>query len=369
MSEANHIRFNTSQRQFFKTVKSRVDDYFKSNKISKNGNWTMILKTFVLFGIYFVPYFFIVFGVVNSFSILVLLSIIMGIGMASIGLSVMHDANHGSYSKNRKMNTFLSYSLNIIGGHRLNWQLQHNELHHTFTNIHDHDEDIAPIGILRFDPHAPLKKMHRFQVIYAWFLYGMMTIMWATTKDFRQLKRYRDMGLLKAKNISYRNQFLLLINSKILYYIYILLLPILFSGLPWWNIVVAFLIMHFVAGLALALIFQPAHVIEDTSFPLPDTTGNMENDWAVHQMYTTANFAPKSRIFSWFIGGLNYQVEHHLFPTICHIHYRKISKIVRDTAKEFKLPYLEKSNFVTALISHAKTLNQLGKKPVPALAN
>jgi linoleoyl-CoA desaturase len=361
MDTTNNIRFNTTQRQFFKTVKSRVDEYFKTNKLSKNGDWTMVLKTIVLFGIYLVPYSFIVLGYISSLPNLILLSIVMGVGMASIGLSVMHDSIHGSYSKYPRINNILSYSMNMIGGHRLNWQLQHNELHHTFTNIHNHDEDIAPIGFLRFEPHAPLKKIHRFQFIYAWFFYGLMTLMWSTTKDFQQLKRYHKMGLLKSKGISYRKQLIFLINSKILYYIFILGLPILLSGMPWWYVVIGYLVMHFVAGMALALIFQPAHVIEETSFPIPDETGNMENDWAVHQMYTTANFAPKSRIFSWFIGGLNYQVEHHLFPTICHIHYRKISHLVRETAREFNLPYLEKSNFATALISHAKTLNSLGK--------
>jgi len=319
---SNAIRFNTQQRQFFKTAKSRVDEYFKSNNISKNGNWKMVLKTVLLISLYFTPYVLILCGFIDSLSGLILSGIVMGLGMATMGLSIMHDANHGSYSKNKHVNNFLSYSLNLLGGHYLNWRLQHNELHHTFTNIHDHDEDIAPVGILRFSPHAPLKKVHRFQFIYAWFFYGFMTFMWVTTKDFVALKRYRDMGLLKAKNISYKKQLLVLIVGKILYYVYMIGIPVLLIGLTWWHVVIMFVAVHFVAGLVLAMIFQPAHVIEETNFPLPDPTGNMENDWAVHQLYTTANFAPKSRVLSWFIGGLNYQIEHHLFPTICHIHYR-----------------------------------------------
>ncbi|HLP11619.1 MAG TPA: acyl-CoA desaturase [Flavobacteriales bacterium] len=360
MSNAS-IRFNTQQRLFFKTAKSRVDEYFKTNKISKSGNWTMAVKTIVLLGIYFVPYAFMVGGYISSLSGIILVGIAMGFGMASIGLSVMHDANHGSYSKNQHINRLLSYTLNMLGGHYLNWRLQHNELHHTFTNIHDHDEDIAPVGILRFSPHAPLKKVHRFQFIYAWFFYGFMTFMWVTTKDFVALKRYRDMGLLKTKNISYRKHLIALIVGKLLYYIYMVGIPVLVTGLPVLYVLIGFAVLHFVAGLTLAAIFQPAHVIEETNFPIPDATGNMENDWAVHQLYTTANFAPKSRITSWFIGGLNYQVEHHLFPSICHIHYRKLSKIVRTTAQEFNLPYHEKTTFFTALISHTKTLMRLGK--------
>ncbi|HYG51814.1 MAG TPA: acyl-CoA desaturase, partial [Flavobacteriales bacterium] len=169
---------------------------------------------------------------------------------------------------------------------------------------------------------------------------------------------------LEAKGISYRKQLLILFISKALYYFYTVGIPVLFIGITWWYVLIGFVVMHFISGLSLALIFQPAHVIEETNFPLPDPTGNMENDWAVHQMYTTANFAPKSRIFSWFIGGLNYQVEHHLFPSICHIHYRKLSKIVKATAKEFNLPYHEKSTFLEALLSHTKTLIRLGKPAV-----
>src|SRR6478735_1849510 len=194
MSTAEKIRFNTSQRLFFKTVKSRVDDYFKTKHISKNGNWTLIIKTSILLALYFVPYAFLVSGLITSLSGIILIGILMGLGMASIGLSVMHDANHGSFSKNQRINKIFSYTLNMLGGHYLNWRLQHNELHHTFTNIHDHDEDIAPVGILRFSPHAPLKKVHRFQFIYAWFFYGFMTVMWVTSKDFVALNRYKKSG-------------------------------------------------------------------------------------------------------------------------------------------------------------------------------
>lgn len=356
-------RFNIHKQDFFKTLKSRVDEYFSTNNLSRQGNSRMLFKTIILFAIYLVPYFFLVCGYVETFPMLLVTNIVMGLGMAFIGLSVMHDANHGSYSSNKKVNTWLGYSLNFIGGHKANWQIQHNDLHHTFTNVHGHDEDIAPIGLLRFSPHARHRSMHRFQVVYAWFLYGFMTFMWVTTKDFIQLNRYKKQGLLKRKRLSYKKQLWTLLIAKILYYAYMLVIPILVTPFSWWQIAIAFFILHFVAGLTLALIFQPAHVVEATEFPLPDSTGNLENDWAVHQLYTTSNFARKNLVLSWFIGGLNHQVEHHLFPGICHVHYRQISEIVKKTAEEFNHPYLEKKTFTGAVISHAKTLVRLGRKP------
>lgn len=355
------IRFNNANRSFYLTAKKRVDDYFKTNNISRYGNANMVIKTIFMFALYFTPFFLLILNVFDSGWIQALLCVLMGLGMSGIGLSVMHDANHGSYSRNQKINNLMSLSMNFIGGSSLNWQLQHNNLHHTYTNIHEHDEDIAPLGFLRFEPHAPYKKIHKYQFLYAWFFYGLMTMMWATTKDFSQLKRYHKMGLLAVKKTTYKKQFTLLVLNKIFYLAFSLGLPlILFNG-PWYLVFVGWAIMHFTCGLVLALIFQPAHVVDLTEFPLPDSNGNMQDDWAAHQLKTTTNFAQKSWAFSWFVGGLNFQVEHHLFPNICHVHYKKLAPIIQQTAQEFNLPYHSKKTFIGALASHAKLLYALGQ--------
>lgn len=355
------IRFNNANRSFYLTAKKRVDEYFKNNNISRYGNANMVIKSIFMFALYFTPFFLLLFNVFDSNLAQILLSILMGVGMSGIGLSIMHDANHGSYSRNAKINALMCRSMNFIGGSSLNWQLQHNNLHHTYTNIHNHDEDIAPLGFLRFEPHAPYKKIHKFQFIYAWFFYGLMTIMWATTKDFQQLARYNKMGLLVVKKTTYKKELFLLILNKMFYLGFSLALPMLVMKNPWYEILLGWSIMHFTCGMILALIFQPAHVVEETEFPLPSETGNMEDDWAAHQLKTTSNFAQKSWFFSWFVGGLNFQVEHHLFPNICHVHYKKLAPIIEQTAKEFNLPYHTKKTFIGALASHAKLLYQLGQ--------
>lgn len=361
MSTSQNIRFNTKQRQFFQVLHQRVEQHFKTESVSKFGNWKMVVKTVFMFSLYLLPYFLMLFGVMSGGWMVLLGFFMMGLGMSGIGLGVMHDANHGSYSRNKWINQLLSYSLNFVGGHNKNWQMQHNHLHHTYTNIDGHDEDIAPLGFLRFSPHAPLKKIHRWQFLYAWFFYGLMTLMWVTTKDFAQLNRYDQMGLLKQKGWSYRKELFILIASKVLYYGYIMVLPFVFFECAWWVIPIGFFIKHFTCGLILACIFQPAHVVEATKYPMPDETGHMETDWSIHQLFTTANFAPKNRIFSWFVGGLNYQVEHHLFPAISHVHYRKLSPIVQQTAQEFGYPYHSERFFFGALWSHSKMLWRLGR--------
>jgi len=362
MENRNIIRFNNSDRTFYNELKKRVDNYFKENKIEKNGNLNMYIKTVFMFTMYLTPYFLILFGGFESKLVWLLLAILMGLGMAGIGLSVMHDANHGSYSKNVKFNKFMGYlSMNIVGGFSLNWRIQHNVIHHTYTNIHNHDEDIAPPGLLRFEPHAEKKKIHKFQFIYAWFFYCLMTLMWSTTKDFNQLIRFKKQGYLKTANTTFGRELFVLIISKLAYYSFILLPYFLVKEMTFLNWLSGFLIINAVASLWLTMIFQSAHVVEETEFPLPDEKGNVENHWAIHQLRTTMNFATKNPVLTWLVGGLNHQVEHHLFPSICHIHYPEISKIVEKTANEFNIPYKSANTFAEAVWSHEKMLWKLGR--------
>jgi linoleoyl-CoA desaturase len=272
----------------------------------------------------------------------------------------MHDANHRSYSKNQKVNKILSLSLYLLGGFPPTWQYQHNTLHHGFTNIDDHDEDIDPGKILRLSPNKPHFKYHRFQQWYAWFLYGLMTITWSIDKDFKQLFRYKNEGITNHAKKSFGSLLTILIASKIFYYLYILVLPMLLLPVPWWTVFIFYFIMHFISGVFLGMIFQTAHVMPSSEFPLPDDEGNIENNWAIHQLLTTTDYAPNSKFFSWFVGGLNFQIEHHLFPNICHVHYKKIRPIVEEKARQYNLPYYVQPTFPAAVKDHFYMLKDLG---------
>jgi linoleoyl-CoA desaturase len=297
----------------------------------------------------------------------------MGFGTAGIGLSIMHDANHGSYSKKKWINNLLGFSLNLIGGHSFNWRVQHNVLHHTYTNIHEVDEDISPRGVIRMCPESIWRPIHKYQHFYAWFLYGLLTFIWILFKDFVRLVRYQKDGLVKKQKASLLQEWIILIITKTVYITYMFLLPLLVTPFSFWQIFLGFFVMHYIAGFILAIIFQPAHVIEGTAYPMPDETGNLENNWAIHQMLTTTNFGHREKLFSWYVGGLNYQVEHHLFPNICHVHYRQIAPIVEKTAKEFGVPYKSQDTFLRAIAAHARLLKELGVrprmlKPMPVMA-
>lgn len=353
--------------EFYKTLKSRVNAYFKENNISKTANAAMVFKTFALLALFLVPYGFLYQQELPKFAYFTMW-VIMGFGMAGVGLSVMHDANHGAYSRKEWVNTLVSNVMIILGGSARNWRIQHNVLHHTYTNVTDHDEDIdPPLFMLRFSPHSKHYAIHKFQHLYAWFFYGMMTLFWYLTKDYQQAYRYKKKGLIQAQGVTFGQHMFRIIFFKLLYTLLLLFLPIYFGGASWLTNVIGFLIMQFICGLILAMIFQPAHIVPTSTFPMPNNSGVVEADWAVSQLYNTANFAPKSRLFSWYVGGLNYQVEHHLFPSICHIHYKHISKIVEQTATEFHLPYHSYQTFIAALSEHTKMLKNLGKAD-PVLA-
>ncbi|MBI3133106.1 MAG: acyl-CoA desaturase [Bacteroidetes bacterium] len=361
--ELKPIRFSQKiGADFNGTLKKRVRDYFKDNNISRFANANMVLKTIFMVSLYFTPYFLMVFGVITNPWLIVLCWAIMGIGIAGIGLSIMHDANHGAYSKNEKVNFWIGRVLNVVGGFAPTWNIQHNVLHHSYTNILGYDEDVSPpISLLRFSPKDKYRKIQRFQFIYAWFFYGLMTLSWITNKDFSQLFRYKKLGLTKTENEKFGRLLTELILTKIVYYLYILVIPILVMDIAWWAIPLGIILMHFIAGIILAAIFQPAHVVNETDFPVQDSNSSIENNWAIHQLQTTSNFAPKSRFFYWFVGGLNYQVEHHLFPNVCHVHYKALSKIVKQTAQEFGIPYYSEPTFVSALGNHVRMLKKLGQ--------
>lgn len=351
---------NKDKTQFFNILKERVDNYFTENNISQHANATMVFKTIFMLSLYFVPYALIM---TQGYSLLGMwvCSLVMGLGLAGIGMSVMHDANHGAYSSNMSINKFLSLSLSIVGGDNKNWKTQHNVLHHTFTNIYEHDRDIDNKVIMRFSPAGEYKKIQKFQIIYVFLFYSIMSLYWTTAKDFVQYFQFIKEGHNRESKADRIKSLLTIIGWKIVYWGYIIVLPMLLLDLNLGQVLLGFLSLHMVAGLILSIIFQLAHVVEGTSFPVPDEKGNIENEWAIHQLNTTSDFARDNRLITFYVGGLNFQAIHHLFPRICHVHYPKIAPIVEQTAKEFGVSYICNGSIGSAFLSHLKVISKLGK--------
>ena len=360
-----HISFSKiDKQQFVKVLNNRVNDYFRLNKIQKTGNWKLYLKTTIMFSLLFVPYFLLLFNIVASSALAsILLCVCMGMGMAGIGMNVMHDSNHGSFSSKRLVNRIFGSSIYILAGNVFNWKVQHNILHHTFTNVEGHDEDIDLDGIIRFSQHTPWKPVHKHQHWYSFLLYGLLTINWAIRTDFSRMARYINKNLKPELDANPKKEWALLYTTKIMYYLFWIALPMLLVNFSWYYILLGFFVMHYTAGMILSIIFQLAHVVDDVETVLPEEVNQSPRAWAVHQLSTTVNFATKNKMLSYLIGGLNYQIEHHIFPTISHIHYPKLAEIVKKTTSEFNLPYNEYRTFADAFTAHVKQLQKLGQNP------
>ena len=344
-----------SKSTFSTTLKYRVDEYFAETGKNKHANTAMWTKAIVFLLGFFSCYLFIISGFL-PISVMLGLAILLGMFSAFVGFNICHDAIHGSFSSNKHINKTLGMLFNLLGASPYIWNISHNRVHHTFTNISGHDEDlvIAP-GLIRIEEDAPKRKIQRYQHWYAFPLYSLASLSWIFRKDFIKIFQQK-IGQVSVKHPI--KEYFNLFASKGLYYFLFIVLPLSVLHITYWQFIIGFIVMHLAQGLTMGLVFQLAHVVEETDFPDANPTGTMEEAWAEHQMRTTANFSSDSCIATFFLGGLNRQIEHHLFPKICHIHYAELGKIVKQTANEYEIPYIENINFFSAIQSHYRVLKK-----------
>lgn len=357
---SHKLKFNPTQRSnFYATIRSRVDDFFHQQGLSPHANAKMWGKVVFFLTGFIGIYLLILSGLVPVWLLLPMVAV-LGMFSAFVGFNVCHDAIHGALSANKKVNKLFGFIFNLVGASPYVWNITHNVVHHTYTNIPGHDEDIeiAP-GLIRIAEQDQVNSIQRFQHWYAFPLYSLASLSWVFRKDY---VKFFQKKVGAHHNSHPKLEYFNLFFFKALYYFLFIVLPLLVLSLTWWQFLIGFLVLHIAQGLTMGLVFQLAHVVEGTDFPSPNSSGQMEEAWAEHQMRTTANFSTQSNLAAFFLGGLNSQIEHHLFPKVCHIHYREISLIVKQTALEFNLPYIENETFFGALQSHFTTLKRFGKK-------
>ena len=359
----SQIKFTAKSAPFFIAVNKDVRQYFREKNIKSTGNFHLYFKTFILLSAMFGLYFTMLFANLST-GYLFLNAAALGFAMALVGFNVMHDSAHGSFSQDKTFNNVMSHTMNLLGSTAFYWKQTHNVLHHTYTNIDGIDDDIAMSPVFRFCEQQPQKPIHKFQHLYAPILYALASFNLACYADFLKYFKGKIMDYELPK-MDFKQHFLFWI-TKIALYFNQLALPIYFLG--WMNGILCFLICHFVLGFVLIIVFQLAHVVEIVNFTTV-AEGNIQKEWAVHQIETTADFATENSVLSWFLGGLNFQVEHHLFPQISHVHYPAVHQILKKKCAEFNIPFHEYTSFTDAVISHIRHLKYLGNNPVtPALS-
>ena len=314
------------------------------------------MKTAILFAWLVGSYALAMFGHVAAWQA-ALLAISIGCAMAGIGFSVGHDANHSGYARSPAMNRALGFSFDLLGGSSHLWRQKHNLLHHTWTNIAGHDADLEAGPLLRFAPWQPRKWFHRYQHIYVWVLYGLFPLRWYLIDDYAQLLR----GKIGQQPIQPppRRELFGLFAGKAVFYSWAFVLPMILH--PGWGTVGLWLLCSFALGNVMAVVFQLAHCAGEAGFHEPAAEAPLERDWAAHQVETTIDFARHSRALSWYLGGLNFQIEHHLFPRICHVHYPALAGIVESTCAEHGVRYRAQATFGAALAANLRWLRRLGR--------
>ncbi|HTK55422.1 MAG TPA: acyl-CoA desaturase, partial [Gemmatimonadales bacterium] len=348
------IRFTCrDSAAFVAELKSSVAAWFTSQGRSDKANAAMVLKTVAILGTYLACYALLITNTATGWWAVGTV-VLMGVAMAGVGFSVAHDALHGAYSDKPWVNMVLGATFDLLGANGYMWQITHNVVHHTYTNIQGVDEDLTVSPLLRLSPRSEWLPIHRFQPWYAAAAYSFSTIFWVFAKDYKYFLQ-KDIGPYKdhkhpAGAVAW------LVVSKIAYYALMIVLPLLVIQAAWRQILLGFFAMHLIGGMILGIVFQLAHVVEGIDYPLPDANGTMEHTWAVHELVTTANFARKNKLVCWYVGGLNFQIEHHLFPKVCSIHYPAISDIVKRVAEKHGVPYHENPTMWEAMKSHWRML-------------
>ena len=346
----------TGDNAFQRELRRRVEDDFERSGRNPRDSGQMYLKTAIILSTFAIFYVALVFFATTWWQALPL-SVALGIATAGIGFNIMHDGGHQSYSERRWVNRLMAMMLDLVGGSSYIWQWKHARFHHTYVNIAGHDSDID-LGMLgRLSPLQRWRPWHRWQHVYLWLLYGVTAIRWHLYADFRDMIT----GTVGERAFARPRGWDLaaFVTGKLVFFTLAFGLPLLFH--PVVAVLLFYTVAAAVAGILLALVFQMAHVVEPAAFPVPDEEQRMDTPWAIHQLETTVDFARGNRVLTWLIGGLNFQVEHHLFPRISHVHYPVVARVVEDTCREFGVTYLEHRTFAAGIASHYRWLRRMGQ--------
>jgi linoleoyl-CoA desaturase len=344
-------------------LRAEVDAWFDERGLSPHANAAMVVKTLTLLG-----------TCVGSYLLLILvpmaglaqlgLCVVLGVALAGIGMAVGHDALHGAYARHRWVNRLVGHSFDLIGANSYIWRLTHNLTHHGYTNVEGTDLDLDYAPVMRTSPSAPRAHLHRFQHFYAPLLYSIASAHWLFVKDASYYMK-RPLGAVARPRHSVWAWLGLVVGKVYAFGIY-LVLPLLLVDRPWPAVLAGVAVMLLTSGLTLSTVFQVAHMFPQATFPKPNEKGVLPEGFVAHQLRTTMNFACENRAISWLVGGLNFQVEHHLFPHICSIHYPKLRPIVRDFARSHGLPYHEVPTLAGAVAAHLQHLRALGRPEAAA---
>lgn len=351
----SHVKFAASDG-FHHELRSRVERYFSRTGQRVRDCPRMYVKIAVILGWFVTSYAMLVFFSATWWQAS-LWAVSMGLSIAAVGFNIQHDGGHGAGSERRWVNKLMALTMDLTGASSYLWARKHNSIHHSYANITGHDDDID-VGLLgRLSPHQRRLPFHRWQHYYMWVLYGLLPVKWLFFDDFWNVMtgRIGQHRIARPRNWD----LVTFVGGKVVAFTLTFGLPLLLH--PPLVVLLYYAVTAAVLGIVLSVVFQMAHCVEEADFPMPQVdTGRIETAWAVHQVQTTVDFARNNRILTWLIGGLNFQIEHHLFPQICHVHYPALSGVVEQTCRDFGIRYVAQPSFAAGVASHFRWLRRMG---------
>src|SRR6185503_9894076 len=350
------IKYRTTKNDFYKLLQKDVSTYLQTKTNHQYADSFMVLKIFfclLLYGISYSQY------INSSYNYLQWVGwcLVFGFSNMLLGVNIAHDAIHRALFRKKWLNKIAGLNFDLIGISSYTWKLKHNYVHHQYPNVMHVDTDIEAGPLLRFSPADKKRWFHRYQHIYAPFIYILFSLHMVFINDILLLPRLLRLGYPHRQHSKWI--FVTILFQKLVYIFVTLLLPLYQLPFAARQVIAGFLLMHFTLSLFLALVLLPSHLFEKTSFSAVTPAGDLGEDWTVHQLNTTLDFAAQSRLVHFLFGGFNTNVVHHLFPGICHCHYKELSGFVAKRAAELDLPY-HHSTLRGAIVSHFKTLKKLG---------
>jgi linoleoyl-CoA desaturase len=339
---------------FPKVLRRRLDSYFADQNLSPKANFAMWFKIACGLAVLAASWTTLYLFRPGSWKF-VALYLLGGLAQTFLLLNIAHDSNHNAISSRPLVNKTLNYVFDLCGISSYMWRILHHRGHHSCINLHGEDDALSGRGIFRFTPHEVRSPLHRFQHIYALFVYALFSLDYVFFRDF-QCFFFPIHGYLKRTSHPLR-EYTILFAGKAFYISYMLVLPVLVLRQSPLLVAGSFLLVHVIVGLSVTLVFQTTHTIDSTYFP----ADRSEFDNGVYHIFaTTADYATESSLVGWLAGGLNHHIVHHLCPFVCHTHYPSLTRIVRETAEEFGVPYRQHPTMTQAVWHHLILLKQLG---------
>ncbi|MHB8469295.1 MAG: fatty acid desaturase family protein [Gaiellaceae bacterium] len=343
---------------FMRETRREVEQYLSTRRTRVRGALQLYAKTAVAFSLTLAAWLGLV---VARPGVALGLVCLAGLVLGSIitAFCVQHDANHGAYFRTRRANHLMGWTADaLLGFSSYTWRVKHNIAHHTYTNVDGYDDDINQTPFLRLAPAQAPKPWYRLQWLYVWPLYCVMVLRWQIGGDAAALVRGR---IARSSVRAPRSvDWLGLVGGKAIFAGWAIVVPLFVY--PWWVVAAGYVTFTMAVSFVAAVTFQLAHSVEGTDMVAP---ADVTSEWAKHQVETTVDFCPRNAVLTWLLGGLNFQIEHHLFPRVQHTHYAHIAAIVQRNCARHGIRYTAQPSLRAALRAHARHLRAMGRLGVP----